>query len=79
MKIVMTNTATKERTVVKFGELISRLQAENLNVINRRWINFKLLNGETFSVNGCKYQREIESNEGGRRMKQKHFNGRFYW
>jgi len=59
MKIVMTNTATHTRKVVKFGELINRLQAVNNNIINHRWINYKLLNGETVSVNGYEFKREI--------------------
>jgi len=59
MKIVETNPATHTRKVVKFDELISRLQAVNMNVINKRWINYKLLNGETVRVNGNEYKREI--------------------
>ena len=59
MKIVMTNTATHTRKVVKFGELIGQLQAVNLNIINRRWINYKLLNGETVLANGYEFRREI--------------------
>jgi len=59
MKIVMTNTATHTRKVVKFGELINRLQAVNNNIINHRWINYKLLSGETVSVNGYEFKREI--------------------
>ena len=78
MKIVRTNTITNTRKVVKFDEMINHLQDENMNVINRRWINYKLLNGETVMVNGCKYQKEIEcNNKGGKRMK--HFNGKWSW
>ena len=59
MKIVMTNTKDNTRKVVKFGELINQLQAENLNVVNKRWINFKLLNGGKVTVNGYEFKREI--------------------
>ena len=59
MKIVMTNTATHTRKVVKFDELINRLQAENLNIINRRWVNLKLLNGETVLVDGYEFKKGI--------------------
>ena len=59
MKIVMTNTKDNTRKVVKFGELINQLQAENLNVVNKRWINFKLLNGGKVTVNGYELKREI--------------------
>ena len=59
MKIIMTNTADHTRKVVKFGELIGQLQAVNMNVINRKWINFKLLNGEMVRVNGNEYKKEI--------------------
>ena len=59
MKIVMTNTANNTRKIVKFGELINRLQDENLNVVNRKWINFKLISGETIRVNGYEYKKEI--------------------
>ena len=59
MKIVMTNPEDNTRKVVKFGELIRQLQAVNLNIINRRWINYKLLNGETVSANGYEFKREI--------------------
>jgi len=59
MKIVMTNPDDNTRKVVKFGELIRQLQAVNMNVINRKWINYKLLNGETVRVNGNEYKREV--------------------
>jgi len=59
MKIVMTNPADNTRKIIKFGELISQLQAVNMNVINHRWINYKLLNGETVRVNGNEYRNEI--------------------
>jgi len=59
MKIVMINTVTKERKVVKFGELIKRLQEVNNNKVNNWWINIKLLNGETISVNGHEFKREV--------------------
>jgi len=59
MKIVMTNTVDHMRKVVKFDELINRLQDNNLNVINKKWINYKLLNGETIEVDGHEYKREI--------------------
>ena len=59
MKIVMTNPEDNTRKVVKFGELIRQLQAVNMNIINHRWINYKLLNGETVSANGYEFKREI--------------------
>ena len=59
MKIVMTNPEDNTRKVVKFGELIRQLQNANLNIINHRWINYKLLNGETVSANGYEFKREI--------------------
>ena len=59
MKIVMTNTADHTRKVVKFGELIKCLQDKNFNVINRRWINTKLLNNETISVDGYEFKKGI--------------------
>ena len=59
MKIVMTNPEDNTRKVVKFDELINQLQAVNMNVINSKWINFKLLNGETVRVNGNEYKKEI--------------------
>jgi len=59
MKIVMTNTADNTRKIVKFGELIGQLQAVNMNVINSKWINFRLLNGETVRVNGNEYRKKI--------------------
>jgi len=59
MKIVMTNPEDNTKKVVKFGELIRQLQAVNLNIINHRWINYKLLNGETVSANGYEFKREI--------------------
>ena len=59
MKIVMTDTKTNIRKLVKFGELINRLQDEKINVVNRRWINFKLLNGETIKVDGCEFKKEV--------------------
>ena len=55
----MTNPADNTRKIIKFGELISQLQAVNMNVINHRWINYKLLNGETVRVNGNEYRNEI--------------------
>lgn len=55
----MTNTATHTRKIVKFGELISRLQAVNMNIVNHRWINYKLLNGETVRVDGDEFKREV--------------------
>jgi len=59
MKIVMTNTADHTSKVVKFGELIKRLQEVNNNKVNNWWINIKLLNGETISVNGNEFKREV--------------------
>ena len=59
MKIIMTNPKDHTRKVVKFGELIGQLQDANLNVINKRWINYKLLNGETIAINGYEYKKEI--------------------
>ena len=59
MKIIMTNTADHTRRVVKFNELINRLQDDNPCIINRKWINFKLLNNKTISVNGYEFKREI--------------------
>ncbi len=59
MKIIMTNTADHTRKVVKFGELIKRLQEVNNNIVNHRWINYKLHNGETIKVNGYEFKREV--------------------
>ena len=59
MKIVMTNPEDNTRKVVKFGELIRQLQAVNMNVVNHKWINYKLLNGETVRVNGNEYRKKI--------------------
>jgi len=55
MKIIETNTGKS----IKFGELIKRLQAVNMNIVNHRWINFKLLSGEIVEVDGNKYKKEI--------------------
>jgi hypothetical protein len=55
----MTNPEDNTRKVVKFGELIKQLQDVNNNIVNRRWINYKLLNGETVSANGYEFKREI--------------------
>ena len=59
MKIVMTNPEDNTRKVVKFGELIKQLQAIDMNVINHKWLNYKLLNGGTVRFNGYEYKREI--------------------
>ena len=59
MKIVMTNPEDNTRKVVKFGELIKQLQDASLNIINKRWINYKLLSGETVTANGYEFKREI--------------------
>ena len=59
MKIVITNPADNTRKIVKFGELIKQLEPFTHSIVNRRWINYKLLNGKTIFVNGNEYKREI--------------------
>ena len=59
MKIVMTNPEDNTRKVIKFGELIKQLQEIDMNVINHKWLNYKLLNGGTVKFNGNEYKREI--------------------
>lgn len=55
----MTNPEDNTRKFVKFGELINQLQAVNMNVINHKWLNYKLLNGGTVRVNGNEYRKKI--------------------
>ena len=59
MKIIEINSKEGTRKVVKFGELIKKLQDAYTNTINSKWINYRLLNGETIQVNGNIYKREI--------------------
>jgi len=59
MKIIMTNTADHTRKVVKFDEVHSCLQNANLNVVNKRWINYKLLSGDVIRVDGYEFKKGI--------------------
>ena len=56
----MTNKADHTRKVIKFNELIEILQNDNPCIINRKWINYKLLNNKTIEDgNGHEFKREI--------------------
>jgi len=48
MKIIEVNT----RKPIKFDELVKQSENEKHNVVNKRWILYKLLNNETVKING---------------------------
>ena len=48
MKIIEVNT----RKPIKFDELIKQSENEKHNVVNKRWILYKLLNNEMVKING---------------------------
>jgi len=59
MKIVMTNTATKERKVVSFDEVCNILDGGNYNNTGKRRINYRLLNNEVIKDGLVEFKREI--------------------
>ena len=59
MKIVMTNTATKERKVVSFKKACDEMDKDRWINVNRTMVNYRFLNNETIAVNGYEFKREI--------------------
>ena len=48
MKIKCVNTGE----IIKFGDLIKRWQDKYPGIVNHRWLNYKLCNGESIFVEG---------------------------
>ena len=59
MKIVMTNTVTKERTIVTFNEVRNILAKGQYNSEGVIWANYKLLNNEVIADGNLEFKREI--------------------
>ena len=55
MKIKCVNTGE----IIKFGDLIKRWQDKYPGIVNRRWLNYKLCNGESIFVENKEYKRKV--------------------
>jgi len=59
MKITCTNT----KETIKFGDLIKTWQEKYPGLVNHRWLNYKLCNGESIFVEDREYKRKLKGDD----------------
>ena len=59
MKIKCVNTGE----IIKFGDLIKCWKEKYPGIVNHRWLNYKLLNGESIFVEDKEYKRELKGDD----------------
>ena len=59
MKIIRTNTSTGAKKIVLFDEVIKSLENKNHNIVNRKRINYKLLNNEILMIGKFEFVKKI--------------------
>lgn len=59
MQIIKQNNVTGKRSIIKFNALIKELQNFDFINLNRKRVNFILLNNESIEANICSYTRKV--------------------